>query len=371
MKRVLACAWILVLLTGCRGALPYAREMGDTALLRTVGLDRAQSGVELTVSTAGRFGDEEALVLSAVGRSIPSAAQTVQSLGDRYVYYGHVDQMLLGEELAAGGIADVIDHLARESELGLGIQMWVIRGGTAAQAIGTAGNRGVPERLDQLNTDSRIGAANLTRTAAELMTVLAREGSTWLPALEWVEAREADGGTGQGTLIPNGYGIVRQGRLVCWVEDDAARGVELLEEQAFGRVSDLMLEDGTGVSLTTDRVSTTFQPVFRDGELTGIEVFCRLSVRVTQTGRRLSAADLEWLQFRLELLEGGRMVQAIEQGQYWDADYLGLERKVQMACPHRKAAIQEQWPGAFRGLDVRVEVHAEVERSFGSMDTVG
>lgn len=371
MKIVLACALLLGLLTGCdgRGWLPYAREMGDTALLRTMGLDSSGEGVELTVSTGSRPAGQDALVLSAFGASVPAAALAVQSLGDSYAYYGHVDQMLLGEEMAVRGLGDVIDYLAREAELGLGVQLWAVRGGTAGQAIRAAGSRGVPERLAQLNTDSRLGAANITRSAAELMTVLARKGSTYLPALELLDAREGDGNEGgEQVLVPNGYAILRQGKLVCWVDDETARGIELMEEQAFGHVVDLTLEDGSKVSLTVDTVRTRCCPLFQAGELTGLEVTCDLSARVAQTGRQLNEADLERLQLHLELLTGEQMVQALELGQYWDADYLGLERNVQLARPDQKATIQERWDEVFRTLDIRVEVRGTVERSFGMMD---
>ena len=371
MKAVLVCAMLLTMLTGCgsRGWLPYAREMGDTALLRTMGLDGSGERLELTVSTGSRSGGQEALVLSAFGESIPAAALAVQSLGDSYVYYGHVDQLLLGEEVAVRGVGPVVDYLAREAELGLGVQLWAVRGGTAGQAIRTAGSRGVPERLAQLNTDSELGAANISRSAAELMTVLARGGSTYLPALELLNAREGDGGqSGEQTLVPNGYAILRQGKLVCWVDDETARGIELMEEQVFGQVADLTLSDGTRVSLTVDKVRTGCRPVFRGEELTGLDVMCTLSARVAQTGRRLNETDLEQLQQHLERMEGERMVQALELGQYWDADYLGLERRAQMARPDRKSAVQDQWEEAFRSLDIRVEVRGTVERSLGMMD---
>jgi len=374
MKAVLVCAMLLTMLTGCgsRGWLPYAREMGDTALLRTMGLDGSGERLELTVSTGSRSGGQEALVLSAFGESIPAAALAVQSLGDSYVYYGHVDQLLLGEGVAVRGVGPVVDYLAREAELGLGVQLWAVRGGTAGQAIRTAGSRGVPERLAQLNTDSELGAANISRSAAELMTVLARGGSTYLPALELLNAREGDGGqSGEQTLVPNGYAILRQGKLVCWVDDETARGIELMEEQVFGQVADLTLSDGTRVSLTVDKVRTGCRPVFRDEELTGLDVMCTLSARVAQTGRRLNETDLEQLQQHLERMEGERMVQALELGQYWDADYLGLERRAQMARPDRKSAVQEQWEEAFRSLNIRVEVHGTVERSLGMMDAGG
>ena len=105
MKIVLVCAMLLGTLTGCGGRswLPYAREMGETALLRTMGLDSSGERVELTVSTGSRSGGGEALVLSAFGDSVPAAALAVQSLGDSYVYYGHVDQLLSGEDLSCLG----------------------------------------------------------------------------------------------------------------------------------------------------------------------------------------------------------------------------------------------------------------------------
>lgn len=371
MKIVLACALCLTLLTGCgaRGWLPYAREMGDTALVRTLGLDDAGEQVELTVSAGGGAGGEEALVLSAQGPSIPSAALEVQSLGDRYVYYGHVDQLVLGEQWAMGGVSDLLDYLAREAELGLGVQMWVVRGGGAGEAIRAAGTRGVPERLAQLNTDSRLGAANINRTAAQLMAVLARQGSTYLPALALTPAREGDGEEGaEKVLRPGGYAILRQGRLVGWAEGDAARGIELMEGRVFGRVADLTLPDGTKVSLALTGANTACRPVFRSGELVGLDVMCTVTARVAQTRRRLRQEELDQLRQKLEWMLGEQVVQAVELGQHWDADYLWLERRVQMARPDKKTAIQEQWQQAFRALDIRVEVQGRVERSLGMMD---
>ncbi len=374
MKSLLACVLMLSLLSGCgdRALLPYAREMGDTALLRTMGVDRAEDEVTLTVSTGSRTGGQEALVLSASGPSLPAAALSVQSLGDSYVYYGHVDQLLVGEEQAAHGLTELVDYLAREPQLGLGVQLWVVYGGTAAQAIETAGKRGVPERLAQLNTDGELGAANISRCAAQIMAVLARRGSTYLPALSLMPAREGDGGQGgEQTLLPDGYAVLRQGRLVCRTDPEVSHGIELMEGKNSGNVVHLTLEDGTGVSLVLDDARTACHPVFQAEELTGLDVTCDLTARVAQTGRRLKPEDLERLQQTLEQMQGERMVRALELGQYWDADFLGLERRAQLARPDQKERIREQWDAAFRWLSLRVEVRGRVERSYGMMDGTG
>lgn len=374
MKGVLVFAAMLTLLAGCddRVLLPYAREMGETALMRTVGLDAGEDGVVFTAATGSRAGGQEALVLSASGPSIPAAALAVQSLGDSYVYYGHADQLLVGEEQAARGLAELVDYLAREPQLSPGAQMWVVFGGSAAQAIETSGERGVAQRLDQLNTDGELGAANIGRSAAQLMTVLARQGSTYLPALALQPAREGDGTQGsERNLLPGGYAIVRRGKLVCRTDTEVSRGIELMEGGNAGGVVDLSLEDGTKVSLVQDAARTVCRPVFQGDELTGLDVTCDLTVRVAQTGRRLKPKELERLRQGLEQMQGERIVRAIELGQYWDADFLDLERRAQMARPARKRHIQEQWDEAFRTLSLRVEVRGRVERSYGMMDRMG
>lgn len=374
MKRLLVWVLMLSLLSGCggRALLPYAREMGDTALMRTVGLDAWEDGVLLSASTGERAGGQEPLTLSASGASLPAAALAVQSLGDSYVYYGHVDRMLVGEEQAVRGLGELMDYLAREPQLGLGVQLWVVYGGTAAQAMEQAGSGGVSQRLDQLNTDGELGAANIGRSAAQLMSVLARQGSTCLPALSLMPAREGDGGEGgERTLVPDGYAVLRQGRLVCRTDPETSRGIELMEGKNGGAVVDLPLADGAGVSLVTEDARTACRPVFRNGELAGVAVDCNMDVRVVQTERRLKERELEELEQRLERLLGERMVRALELSQYWDADFLDLERRVQMGCPHKKREIQEQWADAFRALDLRVEVRARIERSYGMMDNRG
>lgn len=367
MRSIYACLLCMVMLSGCgRGTLlPYAREMGDTAIVRAVGVDALKDGVEMTVSTGSRAGGGEALVLSARGGTLPAAAQAVQSLGDSYVYYGHADQMVIGQEQAVRGLGELMDYLARESELGLGMQLWAVREGTALQVIQAGGSRGAAERLAQLNTDSEVGAANIGRTAAQMMSVLAREGSTYLPAIALAEKREGDGGEGgEVTPVPAGYGIVRQGKLVCWADGDMARGIELLEGQVFGHVAELTLADGALVSVRLETARTRCAPVFRDGALSGVGVRCDLTARIAQTQRSITDKDLERLRDGLERMMGERMVQALELGQYWDADYLELEARVRMARPAKKAVVEEQWDGVFRSLDVRVDVRATIERVF-------
>ena len=127
----LACAF----LAGC-SPLPRAREMGDMALLRTMGVDWLETGLSVTASTGPRARGlqaegQSALVLSAESQSLSGACLAMQGQSDSYVFFGYVDQLLLGEELARHGVVSVLDYFARDVELGLGAQLWLVREASA------------------------------------------------------------------------------------------------------------------------------------------------------------------------------------------------------------------------------------------------
>ena len=226
MKKVLAvalCGAVMFLLPGCGGErLPYAREMGDMALMRTMGVDTGEGGAEqlhVTVSSGRRArglqGEAEPpLVLSAERESISSACLAMQGLSDSYVFYGHVDQLLLGEELSRRGILETLQYFSQDQELGMGTQVWIVRGGTAAEAISAEQERGVESRLSTIQTDSEMGMAGMTRTVGETLTSLMEDGSAYLPGLVPGE---------DGALLEAGYGVVKDGMLAGWLTGDGGR----------------------------------------------------------------------------------------------------------------------------------------------------
>ena len=131
---------LCLLLTGCSG-LPTAREMGDMALLRTLGVDPSPAGVSVTGSTGPRAkglqGDREpALTLSADRESLSGACLAMQGQSDSFVFFGYVDQLLVGEELAKEGVRPVLDYFSRDAELG-----W-FRGPPPGMPCPPAGTRG-------------------------------------------------------------------------------------------------------------------------------------------------------------------------------------------------------------------------------------
>lgn len=355
----------MLLLSGCSATLlPYAREMGDMALLRTMGVDAGEGDyqVEVTVSTGKRaYGlqgeSQPSLVLSAQRESLSAACLAMQGLSDSYVFYGYVDQLLLGEELSQRGVWPVLDYFAQDAQLGLGVQLWVVRGGTAAQAVQAGGESGVENRLSTLQTDSEMGAAGASRTAGEVFSDLLERGSAYLPALRVQETDQE----GQTALLEAGYAVLKNGVLAGYLEGESAKGLELLVNQAPSDVLEVPLSQGRVVVRVTGS-ALVCTPKMENGQLTAVDLNCRVTAEVAEVEGELSQEDLEQVKQAVDSRQQRRLTQALERLQSWGADCVGLGQRLAMADPARGEKLLEQWPEVFSSLPVQVSVETSLTR---------
>lgn len=358
----------MLLLSGCSATLlPYAREMGDMALLRTMGVDAGEGDyqVEVTVSTGKRaYGlqgeSQPSLVLSAQRESLSAACLAMQGLSDSYVFYGYVDQLLLGEGLIKRSVWPVLDYFAQDAQLGLGVQLWVVRGGTAAQAVQAGGESGVENRLSTLQTDSEMGAAGASRTAGEVFSDLLERGSAYLPALRVQETDQE----GQTALLEAGYAVLKDGILAGYLEGESAKGLELLVNQAPSDVLEVPLSQGRVVVRVTSS-ALVCTPKMDNGQLTAVDLNCRVTAEVAEVAEvegELTQEDLEQVKQAVDSRQQWRLTQALERLQSWGADCVGLGQRLAMADPARGEKLLEQWPEVFSSLPVQVSVETSLTR---------
>lgn len=350
---LLSSAVVLCLfLSGCSG-FPAAREMGDMALLRTLGVDTAAAGVAVTGSTGPRARGlqaegEPALTLSADRASLSAACLAMQDQSDSFVFFGYVDQLLIGEALAEEGVRPVLDYFSRDAELGLGAQLWLVRGGSARDALAAGGDEGVDSRLETIQNDSKMGIASLTRTAGEVYADLLELGSAYVPAL-------SPAGKGEAVLTERGYGILKGDVLAGCLEGEAARGLELLAGGTLADILDVELPESRA-SVRVTSACTKSRLVFQGDGLSVLRLTCKAEARLTEYERRPAGGELERLQAELEERERARIEAALKQLQAWGADCTGLGAAAGMFHPAGWQRIQVDWPERFSRVPVEITV---------------
>jgi len=354
-KRVVLLALLLLLpLTGCRrysGFLPYAREIEDMELIRTLGVDTAgDAGVAITAS--GGTSQEETEVVSGEAGTISAAVLELQGEGSSYLYFGHVTQLLLGEGLAQRGVVPSLDYVLRDVEMRLETALYVVRNGTAGQAIEAAAADGsATDRLEALADDAGLTANSMPRTVKDVLAELDRQGASFLPAVL------ADGG-----LTAAGYGILKDGALVGWAEGDAALGVNLIFGKVDADVVEVQAPDGTAAALRVVGAATSVRPIWQGDTLAGLKVHCKVDANLAEGSAMPDQATLDALEAALAQVEAGRMAQALELSRALDADYLGLRQSAAFAVPWYKEVLL----GSYSMKDLKLEATAEavIQRSY-------
>ena len=371
--------WLLLAAAACAAlagcapldALPYAYEIEDTVLLRTLGVDVATQrldGVAVTASSGERpaVGDspgQAGVVLSAQADTVSAARTMMQSYGKDELFFGDVEQVVVGEGLAQRGLDDLLALMARDPELRLEARLWVVRGGSASDVLfGGEESGGVDDRLDAMESNADQGAATLPRTAREALVDLARSGTTFLPALAQGPSRPGDGAEGDTTVSTAGYALFRDGALCGWAAGEEAHGIHLLLGRADGGLLECAAPDGARVALLLTGVRTGYTPIFRGGALAGLEVKCKVEARLAEVrgGDALSREELAWLEAETARLCRTRMETALSHSRALEADYLNMRQRAALSAPWRKDELEQDWEEGFPGLAFTVNVQVKV-----------
>lgn len=358
--RIWAAILSCTLLAGCAGTgLPRGREIGDMDLPRVMGVDvQADGNCAVTIAAGSRAlgnqeetaNEEHSLLLTASRTTLAGACQAMQNLADRHIFFGYVDQLLLGEDLADQGVRMTLEYVARDAELGLGARVWLVRGGTAQKALELAGENAA-SRLTTLGADSDAGTPPMTATVEKILSALLEDGAAWAPALVAADV------PGQTALPENGYGVLTSDGLAGWLTGEAARGLELLGGETATGLTEVPCASGTSVVRITG-ISMTMTPKETNGELTGITLDYQLRARPIQFGTEESREELS---ASLAELERARMEQTLACLQCWKTDCLSLGRKLALIAPNLYRAQQADWPQTFSRLQFDICVEVELQ----------
>lgn len=334
-----------LLLAGCTG-LPRPREMGEMALLRTIGVDGSAPAITLTASTgertSGTEGNKEPpLVLTGEGTSLSAAALQLRGHSDSYVFSGYVDKLLVSE---GTGLRDVLGWFAHDDELGLGAKLWLLRDGTAARAVSEAGEAGVERRLSALELDAKLGAAPMTRTAGEVYSALLDRDCAFLPALTVGEE-----------LMPTGYAVLLGEQIAGYLEGDAARGLELLAEQPLAEILEVALpKNRLSVQITGAQLDC--RPRFEKGELVRLELTSRVNAELKQWEHTPTAREREEIASQVGAQLEGKLRAALEPMRLWKAECVGIGSRVAIAAPWHWDGLEGRWQEVFSGVAYELNI---------------
>lgn len=426
MKKIIASLLIITAImpmSGCTkgGALFGSyRDIAQMQIIETVGVDSEDGGITVTMSSRG--GGDKAVIVSRTGASITEAMDDAQEYsGKEYLFYEHASNIVIGQDTAESGLAGILDYIERSPSMLLGVELYVVKGDTAKALLTepSVGDGGVSETLNTLKLLVEQKGRSAALSCGETAGNLASSGSSLICAVELVPAddvvedgkpsagkggksdeageesgesessgettgmAEEGGGdppgenSSQGAVVVSaGYGVIKDARLVCFIEGDTARGVNVLLGKLGGGAITLDTPSYGTAALSPGKCEMKYEPLWdKDGGLSGIAVNIKLQAGLVSSGNTADAIDgayLSALEDELGRTVTGWVSEALELSVREGADFLSLGAMARRDDPVKFSQID--WPSTFENMKFEISTESVIERTFdmkGRADSTG
>lgn len=372
-RRVLALACAMLLLGGC-GDRMVVRELDELELIRVIALDSAEDGrVRVTVFGSG-VSSEEPSVFAETAYTVGTALARMQTLSEKYLFFGHADVLLLGEEAARSELGSYHDYLTRDVSIRLGMRCFIVKGGTASEAMEKFSGADLDEFLNGLERDLKLVSESYAFTIGDIASGLAESGAALAAALELREEPDVVSGAANPTLVSAGYGLFTDDGLVGFLDAAESQGANAIInrfEQGHFEVGD---GHGGVVGLAVNGVETDVEPLWSGDELLGISLKTQLKAAIEESENEMDMYDSETLvhvRRELESLLEREMSAVVELAGDLGADFLLLGRRISIKNPIKHSGISGDWDEILRQLPVEIEVTADIERTFDLTQPMG
>ena len=171
------------------------------------------------------------------------------------LFFSHAQYIVLGRETAEAGIEPLLDFVERDVQMRLGTELFVLENSAAdALVLGNGDDSyDVTEVLTSTKQDIVQRAASHVSTVRETAVALSEQGAALVCLLRAVETEgsvklEEDGLT----AVPDGFAILKDGRLVGVLNPEQAEAVTLLLGHPGTVSRTFTLPDGGAVTLQFD-----------------------------------------------------------------------------------------------------------------------
>lgn len=357
MKKTIALAMaaLMLLLSGCGGSKSiYSnyRETEHLQLVQALGADADEKGVCLSVSCAKSSQQSSGGIISRSGESILRAMSELQNYSaDQQLYYAHAQYVIIGEDYAKSSFDRFLDFIARDTQLRLGLYLFVVRGATARELVTGPGVESyeVSKALASVKRDTDEQGRSHVFTCRETVRSLSENGAALICAVRPADTEDSvfllESGV---TAVPDGYAIIKDGLLAGYIDTDISQAANLIMGHMGS--SGVSLPDGKGgtLNLEYESGSAKIKPRWgADGSLEGIELEAKLGANLAEPDSDIGNITDSGLMSALEAELGRDMEDKINSvlqlSKALNADFLGLGAWLRQSNAAKTEALGEDW----------------------------
>ncbi|MBP0989948.1 MAG: Ger(x)C family spore germination protein [Oscillospiraceae bacterium] len=365
-------AFILLSFSGCNSGNIYLDhiEIDRLELIQTIGFDFDEGLITATASSGINQNTDTPAIISDSAKTSALAVKAIQNYAEKkHLFFSHTENILIGFDAAKSSLSEIIDYIKRDIDTRLDISLFILKSERADEIIfGSSGkNSSVTDILNSIKKDAPTMSDGYVFSFGEIASSLAYNGCAVISAIKSDEKKTFNSENSDFSLTPVGYAVIKNDRLAGFLDKDSSKGVNLLMHKA--ETDYVALSDGHG-GLATLKVTpkkTKISPVYKDDKLSEIKIDITLSANIEELSSDIDIADHEFLSLiktELSQTEASYILNAVNASQNMSADFMNLEKKLQLSAPLKFNVSREEWNEIFPSLKITVAVSSDIERTY-------
>ncbi|WP_394233907.1 Ger(x)C family spore germination protein [Niallia oryzisoli] len=383
-KAVLMFAFMVILTSGCAGKT----EINDLGLVMAVGLDKGkeEGTIQVTAQVArpadarGQTGapsgqtGEPIWSSTATGDSIFTAIRHLGKHSSRRIYWAHNFVIVINEDLAKEGIADILDFFTRNHQLRMRTLV-VVTPDPASKLVSTiTGLEVVPgQAIKDLFQYSSITMAAPKTEMIDLQSAYLSDSTH--PVLARLSLEEHGISNKKPTAKANikqielvGTGVFKNDKLIGTIGPEDTKGLLFFLENVKSGAVAAQCPSNPDKFMTVELRYQKFDatPTYKDNQV-GFDVKLKSSVQVVEAGCPFSLKDrqqVKELETQIEENLKGKIEKIVHLAQKeYKVDFLELGKVFNNRFPAEWKKIVPNWEDEFTKAKISVEADVQIKSS--------
>ena len=357
----------LFMLTGCWNR----RELNTLAIVMGIGIDKAQAGDEIELTTQiikadklrpaeGQAGSDEKAYfnLTNTGTDVFSILRQDTHKVSRKLYIPYTQVVIFGEDLAEEGIQDYLDIFMRDHEARLNMNI-LIAPGKASDTLdfepdfGKVPASSIAQLLENRSATSQTADLELV----DFMKCLTNETAATVAPLITTE------GTGKEKRVKVSAGaVLKQGKMIGKLTETETRGLLWVTNRIK---SGLLNVNVNRIEATIENIksSTKVTPEMKD------DGTIRMKIKIKQSGSLGSQKGEENLATPEKIQQLNQATaqvireeiqQSIKKARELNADIFKFGESIHKKYPKEWKTLESNWDDLFQKLDIDLEITAQI-----------
>ncbi|WP_107926866.1 Ger(x)C family spore germination protein [Lysinibacillus parviboronicapiens] len=380
IKTLFLLCMLTLLLSGCWSK----RELNELAIVVALGVDKVDDEYEISVQVVDpseistkqpSSGRSPVVTYHAKGKTAFEAIRKMTTLTPRKAYFAHLQVVVLGEQLAADGINDTLDFIARDHEFRNDFDVIVSHKSTAKEVLNVLTPiEKIPanKMLNSIKVSQKAWGSTLSVSIDELVNTLSSNTKSAV-----LTAIEIEGDTKLGINQTNvqriktpvilnyiGLAVFKKDKLVGILTEEESRSFNFLNGKIDSTVEIIACpKQGkltTEITNSTTKVTGQFKNstpqinVQIDVEQNVGEVECDINLTENKTIQYINNKTAELIKDHIQ-----KTLKTIQQN--YQLDILGFGEVLHREDTKKWNEIQDDWSTIFPELAVKVDVRVATQ----------